>query len=215
MKRITLIILAQLIFFSFAHAQVDKKSKGILDQLSAKTKSYSTINSEFSYSLSNKDRNINTSQKWKLALKGDKYRIEMGQQVIISDGNTMWKVLKMDEEVEISNPTDDEDALNPKSIFTMYEKGFKTKYIKEDKLGTKTVHIIDLFPLNPKEKDYTSIRLFIDKNAVQVVKSDINGKNGNVYTYQINTFETDKPISDSYFTFNKTEFPGFDVNDLR
>jgi outer membrane lipoprotein carrier protein len=215
MKKILLLLIVQIFSVSISEAQVDKKAKDILDKLSAKTKAYSSIKSEFTYSLENKDRNINTSQKWKLALKGDKYRLEMGQQVILSDGKTMWKVLKMDEEVEVSNQSNDEDALNPKSIFTMYESGFRNKYVKEQKLGTKVVHVIDLFPLNPKEKDFVSIRLFIDKTAMQVLKSEIKGKNGNLYTYEITSFETNKALADSYFVFSSTEFPGFDVNDLR
>jgi outer membrane lipoprotein carrier protein len=215
MKRPIILFLVFSLLSNFSNAQVDKKAKDVLDKLSAKTKSFSTIKSAFSYSLVNKDRNINTTQNWKLALKGDKYRLEMGDQVIISDGKTMWKVLKMDKEVEISNQVNNDDALNPKSIFTMYEKGFRYKYVKEEKIGTKTVHTIDLFPINPKEKDYVSIRLYIDKVSVQVLKSEIKSKNGNVYTYSISTFETNKPIEDSYFTFKSSEFSGFDVNDVR
>lgn len=215
MKR-TLILLFVASFFSLTStAQVDKKAKDVLDKLSAKTKSFTTIKSSFSYSLVNKDRNINTTQSWKLTLKGDKYRLEMGDQIIMSDGKTIWKVLKMDKEVEISNVTNDEDALNPKSIFTMYEKGFRYKYVKEEKLGTKQVHLIDLFPLNPKERDFVSIRLFIDKVGVQVLKSEIKGKNGNLYTYSIASFETNKPVEDAFFTYRTSEFPGYDVNDVR
>ena len=196
-------------------AQDDKKAKGILDKLSAKTKSFSSIKTEFSYALVNKDRKINNSQFWKLLLKGDKYRLDMGDQLIISDGKTMWKILKNDKEVEISSPNAKEDALNPKNIFTMYEKGFKFKYIKEGKLGSKIVHIIDLFPIVPKEKDYSSIRLYIDKNQVQVLKSEIKGKNGNLYTYDIKKFVSNEAIDDVMLSFKKTEFPGFEINDLR
>ena len=211
----TFLILLFTFFTITVSSQVDKKAKDILDNLSKKTKAYSSISSEFNYSLENKDRNINTTQKWKLVLKGDKYRLEMGQQIVLSDGKTMWKVLKMDEEVEISVPANDEDAINPKSIFTMYEKGFKYKYVKEQKLGSKAVHVIDLFPLNPKEKDFTSIRLFVDKVGPQVLRSEIRGKNGNTYIYEITKFETNKVFQDTYFTFNKSEFPGYEVNDLR
>ena len=196
-------------------AQEDKKAKSILDRLSAKTRSYSTIKTEFSYSLVNKDRKINTTQSWKLILKGEKYRLEMGDQVVISDGKTMWKVLKADKEIEISTPAAGDDALNPKNIFTMYEKGFRHKYIKEEKLGVKVVHTIDLFPINPKEKDYNSIRLYIDKTSMQVLKSEIKGKNGNLYTYDIKKFATNEAVDDAQFTYRKSEFPGFELNDLR
>ena len=215
MKLKSTLIILFLAVFANLQAQEDKKAKGILDKLSAKTKSYATIRTEFSYALVNKDRKINNSQFWKLLLKGDKYRLDMGDQVIISDGKTMWKILKNDKEVEISSPTAKEDALNPKNIFTMYEKGFKFKYIKEEKLGTKIVHVIDLFPIVPKEKDYNSIRLYIDKTALQVLKSEIKGKNGNVYTYDIKKFATNEVIEEAQLSFKKTDFPGFEVNDLR
>jgi outer membrane lipoprotein-sorting protein len=215
MKLKSTLLVLFLVAFASIHAQEDKKAKGILDKLSAKTKAYSSIRTEFSYSLVNKDRKINNSQFWKLLLKGDKYRLDMGDQLIISDGKTMWKILKNDKEVEISNPSAKEDALNPKNIFTMYEKGFKFKYIKEEKLGAKIVHVIDLFPIVPKEKDYNSIRLFVDKAALQVLKSEIKGKNGNVYTYDIKKFSTNEAVDEAQLNFKKTDFPGFEINDLR
>jgi outer membrane lipoprotein-sorting protein len=107
------------------------------------------------------------------------------------------------------------DALNPKNVFTMYEKGFKNKYIKEGKIGAKAVHIIELYPLAPKTKDYNTIRLYIDKNLMQVVKSEIIGNNGNLYTYDIKKFTVNETTVAGFFTFSKTEFPGFEVNDLR
>jgi outer membrane lipoprotein-sorting protein len=210
-------ILCILLFISvgLVNAQQDKKAKQILDKLSAKTRSYSAIKTDFSYSLVNKDRKINKVQNWKLWLKGDSYRLDMGDQLLISDGKVVWKILKADKEVEISLPTSGEDALNPKNVFTMYEKGFKNKYIKESKLGAKAVHIIELYPLTPKTKDYNTIRLYIDKAQIQVVKSEIVGNNGNLYTYDIKKFTVNETTAAGFFTFNKSEFPGFEVNDLR
>jgi outer membrane lipoprotein-sorting protein len=165
--------------------------------------------------LVNKDRKINKVQNWKLWLKGDAYRLDMGDQLLISDGKVVWKILKADKEVEISLPTTGDDALNPKNVFTMYEKGFKNKYIKEGKIGTKAVHIIELYPLAPKTKDYNTIRLYIDKTLMQVVKSEIIGNNGNLYTYDIKKFTVNETTAAGFFTFSKSEFPGFEVNDLR
>ncbi len=211
------LILCFLLFVSagLLNAQQDKKAKQILDKLSAKTRSYSAIKADFSYSLVNKDRKINKVQNWKLWLKGENYRLDMGDQLLISDGKVVWKILKADKEVEISLPTSGEDALNPKNVFTMYEKGFKNKYIKEGKVGTKAVHIIELYPLTPKTKDYNTIRLYIDKAQIQVIKSEIVGNNGNLYTYDIKKFTVNETSAAGFFTFSKTEFPGFEVNDLR
>ena len=139
----------------------------------------------------------------------------MGEQLILCDGKSLWKVLKNDKEVELSNVSDGGEALNPKNIFTMYEKGFKYKYVKEEKQGAKTVHIIDLFPENPKEKDYISIRLYIDKAAMQITKSELKGKNGNIYTYLIKTFVTNEKTDAGKFSYKPAEFPGYELNDVR
>ena len=97
----------------------------------------------------------------------------------------------------------------------MYEKGFKNKFIKDTKVGTKDVHLIELYPLNPKSKDYNTIRLYIDKAAMQIVKSEILGNNGNVYTYEIKKFKTNEATDVGLFQFKTSEFPGYEVNDLR
>lgn len=198
-----------------APAQEDKKAKEILDKLSAKTKSYTTIVSEFSYSLVNKEKRINSTQNWKISIKGDKYKLDMGEQLVFFDGKTMWKLLKQDNEVEISTPGATDEALNPKNIFTMWEKGYKYKYVKEETMAGKVIHLIDLFPLNPKEKEFLSIRLFIDKASMQVIKSEIKGKNGNQYTYDIKKFNVNQTVDDGVFVFKLADYPGVEVNDIR
>jgi outer membrane lipoprotein-sorting protein len=213
MKRIIIILFTLAI--ATLQAQDDKKAKDILDKLSAKTKAYSTITSEFTYSLVNKEKKINSTQSWKIKIKGDRYRLDMGEQIIYFDGKTMWKFLKSDNEVEISTPSANDEALNPKNIFTMWEKGYKYKYVNEENVSGKIAHVIDLFPSNPKEKDFTSIRLYIDKAAMQVLKSEVKGKNGNVYTYDIKKFTPNQVIEDVAFTFNMKEHPGVEVNDIR
>jgi outer membrane lipoprotein-sorting protein len=213
MKRIIIILFTLAI--ATLQAQDDKKAKDILDKLSAKTKAYSSITSEFTYSLVNKEKKINSTQSWKIKIKGDRYRLDMGEQIIYFDGKTMWKFLKSDNEVEISTPSANDEALNPKNIFTMWEKGYKYKYVNEENVSGKTAHVIDLFPSNPKEKDFTSIRLYIDKAAMQVLKSEVKGKNGNVYTYDIKKFMPNQAIEDVAFTFNMKEHPGVEVNDIR
>ena len=167
------LILCFLLFVSagLLNAQQDKKAKQILDKLSAKTRSYSAIKADFSYSLVNKDRKINKVQNWKLWLKGENYRLDMGDQLLISDGKVVWKILKADKEVEISLPTSGEDALNPKNVFTMYEKGFKNKYIKEGKKEEFERTIIE-FAFAPKHLTYLETKYLFSLGVLE---------NGDVY----------------------------------
>jgi outer membrane lipoprotein-sorting protein len=40
-------------------------------------------------------------------------------------------------------------------------------------------------------------------------------KSGNTFTYKITKYQTDLPVTASEFTFDKSKFPGVEVNDMR
>src|ERR1039457_1300134 len=73
----------------------DSKSKTILDELSAKTKAYTSIKAEFTVEMQSKDKTKKPdTQKGTLLLKGNKYKLIIKGQEIISDGKTTWTFLK-------------------------------------------------------------------------------------------------------------------------
>ncbi|HAH57210.1 MAG TPA: gliding motility protein, partial [Bacteroidales bacterium] len=78
------------------------KAQTILDEVSARTKSYKTIRIEFEYTMVNKAQNINDSFKGVLISKGDRYKLTFSGQDIISDGKTSWTYLKDANEVQIN-----------------------------------------------------------------------------------------------------------------
>ncbi|UPT65433.1 MAG: outer membrane lipoprotein carrier protein LolA [Sphingobacteriales bacterium JAD_PAG50586_3] len=215
MKRFaTIIALAFIAQLSYAQP-VDTKAKGILDQVSTKTKAYKTIRTEVTYTLNNKKDGVNSNKNLKVWIKGAKYRIDTGDQLIVSDGKTVWKYFKDDNEVEVSNPDPSEDGITPNNMFSIYEKGFKYKFVKEEVKSGKTTYIIDLFPLKPKEKDYTAIKVFIDKATMRINSAEMSGKNGSTYSYKIKTFTPNETLGDDLFSFDKTKFPKVVINDVR
>ena len=213
MKSLIILILTIATTFS-GLAQQDQKAKGILDKLSAKTKAYKTIKAEFKFTLRNKAEGINESQSGKIQIKGNKYSLSISGQNVISDGKDVYTVLKDAEEVQINSIPDDEeeeDAISPTSIFTLYETGFKYKYVKED----KGMHIINLYPKNAEDKEFHRIALYINKAKNEISKVRIYGKDGSKTIYSITTFTANNTIPDSHFTFNKSKYPNYEIVDLR
>ena len=212
MKSIIIILLTVATSFS-AIAQQDQKAKTILDKLSAKTKAYKSIKAEFKFTISNKAEGINETQTGKIQIKGSKYFLSIAGQDVISDGKNVYTILKDAEEVQINSIPDEEeeDAISPTTIFTLYETGFKYKYVKED----KGMHIINLYPKNAEDKEFHRIALYINKAKNEISKVKIYGKDGSKTTYSIVTFVANTSIPDSKFTFNKTKYPKFEIVDLR
>ncbi|MFN4234902.1 MAG: LolA family protein [Bacteroidia bacterium] len=218
MKFINIFVLTTLIICSnFEIFAQDAKAKAILDELSNKTKAYTSIKATFSYTLENKDQKIKETQEGTITIKGNKYKLEIAKQEVICDGKAVYTIIKEAKEVQINNMPDpnNTESINPSNIFTMYEKGFKYKFEGEKSEGGKTMQIISLFPNDPKGKQYHTVKLFIDKNAKQISKILVLAKDGNNYTYQVKSFQPNIAVQDNVFTYNSNQYPKFEVIDLR
>ena len=187
----------------------DQKAKSILDQLSKKTKSYTSIEAKFTNTFYSTVTDINEKQSGTLFLKDDSYRLEMEAQTIICDGETNWIYLEDEEEVNITEIDDEENELNPSKIFTIYENGYKYKFVKEDNKNYQ----IDLFP--NESGPFLKVELFIDKTKMQISSFTMIDKQGSQYKYDIDSFITNKEMSNDFFVFKTADYPNVDVIDLR
>ncbi len=190
----------------------DEKATLVLDRLSEKTKSYSSIQIEFEHLFSNKSAGINEQSSGTLELQGDNFRIDMAQQLIINNGTTHWIYLKEINEVQIMDyDPEEEDALSPNKLFTVYNEDYKNAYVEEKTIGTEQMHIIDLFP--KQSGPIMKVRLTINalKNQIHILA--LYDKNGGIYIYNIKSFKTNIKLAP--FSFNAANYPNVEVIDLR
>ena len=79
----------------------DEKAKEILDQLSINTKSYESIDVDFTFDFINISQEINEQQDGNIKISKNKFRLDLNQQIIISDDTTQWIYLKESNELQI------------------------------------------------------------------------------------------------------------------
>lgn len=198
-------------------AQQDPKAKEVLDKLSQTTKSFKTIQIEFSFTLENKKNNVNQTHEGVVALKGKSYRLHMpafGMEVFC-DSKSTWSYLTEAKECNITGVEEEkEGALNPANIFTIYEKGFNYTFVGDESLAGKAVQVLDLFPVD-KSREVTRIRLYVDKAKSQIAKAQTFNKDGNTYTLVLKSMKTNAELPDDYFKFDKAKYPGVEMNDMR
>ncbi len=215
--RIYITILGLLIFASSVFAQEndkgDKKSREMLDKLTAKTEAYKSIYIEFTYKMNNKEANIDESTEGALTIMKDNYKLDIAGQLVICDGETIWTYIEDAEEVQVNSVEESEESITPNKLLTAYNDDYKSKFIKEDFQYGATVNIIDLTPL--EGKSYYKVRLIIDKEKDQLHDITIFDKNGSTYSYIIKTFTPNIEVEASAFTFNEADYPDVDVVDMR
>ncbi len=216
MKRVILIV-AVLLITTFSWAQQDKKAKRILDKVSENTRSFSTISADFSFSLINEEMEIDERNDGSIKIKGQKYCVELPDIgiTVFSDGTTLWNYMKDGNQVTVSNVEDEgSELMDPSAIFSIYEKGFDSKFVNEKKAGGKTVYQIDLFP-DSDEHDVTKITLLIDKKTMMIHSAKLYGTDGNLYGIEVKKLESNKDFPDSEFVFDASKYGDVEIIDFR
>lgn len=212
MKKIFSIAILLLVTFT-TNAQ-DKKAKDLLDQVTAKIKSYSNITIDFKYTLTNSKENINKESKGNVIIQDNKYILNFMGVTKIYDGKKSYTIVPEDEEVTISSQNDsDEKAITPSKMLTFFSSGYKYTWdILQDVKGRK-IQYIKLVPLNAKDQR-KEVLLGIDSQTKNIYNVIEIGKNGTRTTLTVNSFKTNQPLSKNQFTFAASKYPNYYINKL-
>ena len=206
-----LVFFLSLFNISSLKAGDDKKAKAILDELSKNTRSYSSITSDYTRVVINKDKKQVENQKGKVKVKGKKYRIELPGILIVTDGTTMWTA---QEEGELSIKDYEKDSeLNPDNIFFMYEKGYNYVLEKTIKEGSNTIYVINLTPVTKKKIE--NVKLYVDGSKKKILKAEIFRVNKSTEIIEIKNFAPNTTIADADFKVDESQFPVENVLDER
>lgn len=192
----------------------DPKAQAILKEVSTKFKSTKTLSASFKVTTLDQKTKKTDSRSGSIILKGNKYKLMLAGQEIYCDGTSAWTYLKEANEVQVSSADDKTNGISPTNIFTIYEKGFSSKYIGETKIDNVAVHHIELVPDDAK-KPYFKIQVFINKTDKIITSAKIFEKNGTHITYSVEKIKLNVDAPDNMFTFDKSKYPGIEVVDLR
>jgi outer membrane lipoprotein-sorting protein len=208
MKSILTYILV-LATFSFSFGQ-DEKAKKILDDISKKTETYETMIFDFTVVLTTADGGDPITQNGKIYIKDEKYFLSLKDQEIYCDGSTITTFLKEDNECYTRSVEDVEDGeiVSPSQLLTIWEDGYKYKYVQETTYADRAAHEIHLYPKDPAQSKFHTIVLKIDAERNEVVFFMVKGKDGSNTKYKISKFEKNTAIPDAKFIFDRAKHPG-------
>ncbi|UII29042.1 outer membrane lipoprotein carrier protein LolA [Fulvivirga maritima] len=198
-----------------AFAQKDPEAKQILDAMSTKMKQIPAYSADITSAMVNEVDNINEEFGGKITVKGDMYKLEMDDQVVINNGTTVWTYLPDVNEVNIDNYSPTEDEISPSKIYEAYKSGYKYMLVNPAaSMNGETVAEVDLVP-NDKDAQFFKIKLFISQKTKNLKGWTMFDKSGNQYEYTIKNFKTNISPKDSFFAFDTAKYPGVEVIDLR
>ena len=122
-KKLLFTFLLFLGFNSFSQSSFGKSDPGakkILDQVSAKFKTYKSVVARFTLKIENAEGKILGTKSGVVNMKGSKYRISISGQEIYSDGNNIWTYDNSANEVQITKFDGSANTITPQKMFTNF-----------------------------------------------------------------------------------------------
>ncbi|NLO49949.1 MAG: outer membrane lipoprotein carrier protein LolA [Bacteroidales bacterium] len=219
MTSIPKVLLATIALLIFSIPQTnaqskDKQATDILDEVTAKTKAYESIKMDFTYQMENPEANINETTSGSALVSGDKYRLDIAGQLVISDGTTLWTVIKDAEEVQVNEVNDNNEAFSPTKMLPDYSKNYKSKLIsKTQAVNGVDVYILELTP--NKKENFKNVNLYVRRSEMQPYRIEIYDYNGCVYTYTLTSFKPNVAVKAGDFSFVESQYPDYEIIDMR
>ncbi len=189
----------------------DPEAKKILDAVSAKFKSFKSVQSKFSLKIENSTNKVLGNKTGNVYMKGTKYRVSITGQEIFCDGSNVWTLDKAAKEVTISKLDPSNNTITPQKLFTnFYDKDFLYKLNGI----TKGVQEIELTPID-KSKPFYKVLVYVTKATQTINSTKVFENAGNRYTYSVSGMNTAGVVDDAMFLFDQKKYPGVEVVDLR
>lgn len=189
----------------------DPEAKKILDAVSAKFKTFKSVQSKFTLKIENSSNKVMGTKSGTVYMKGTKYRINVTGQEIFCDGSNVWTVDKAAKEITINKLDPSNNTITPQKLFTnFYDKDFLYKLNSD----AKGVQEIELTPID-KSKLFHKVIVYINKATQTITSTKVFEKAGNRYTYTVSGMDTKSVIPDIQFVFNQKNYPGMEIVDLR
>lgn len=212
MKNIIIICITGLLTLPVFAQQ--KEAKDVLDNTSTNFRKAGGVEAGFTIKVKAKGQ-TDGFLVGNIRLKGDKFVLKTTDAITWFDGETQWSYLTDSEEVNISNPTEEElQGINPYALLSIYQKGFSYALGKNKTYQGRAIHEVVLTSTD-KKKEMSKLILYVTKDTYQPLYILAELNNGSRNEIKITSYRGGQKFDDSTFAFDKKQYPRAEIIDLR
>lgn len=185
----------------------------VMDRLDGKIKDAKTLRIAFEEAYIWKLTGETVTTQGTLFLEGERrFRVETEDQIIVSDGETLWTYSRSQNRVLIDKLGENETQMLPRRILFHYVKDYAVQSAGKETLdGKESVRLI--FTANTQAVLYPRVELWVNLDTwlpSQVLQEDMDG---NHTRYRLLEVNVDVPLPEGALVFQAPE--GADVIDMR
>ena len=154
------------------------------------------------------------NSKGSIIMEGNKFRMQSNDLICWYDGKTQWSYSPMTEEVNISEPTNEElQMVNPYAIVSNFQNAFNSKQLKSPTAGN---HVVRLTPKKSNSSEIANITITISQKTYLPNKIVFELKDKTQLIIIVSNYKCKQNFANSQFTFDRSLVPeGTPIIDLR
>lgn len=203
-KKLYRIVSILLIVFSALPAMANETAQQVLQATAQKLTAAKSIKAGFSMT--------GTGQKWTgtFLSKGAKFSLTLPGAGTWYDGKDIWSYSKASGEATVWRPTRSELAESNPFLYLSTASNYSVKFGSGASKGEQVI------VLTPKTRGNSVKSVTVKINtSTKLPKSFEIAASGGIYTITVTSISLNQTISDSSFKFNKANYPGVAISDLR
>ncbi len=144
---------------------------------------------------------------------GEKYRFESEDQVIVTDGKTVWTYNAISRQLLIDHVRKNSGALLPRDMLFKYPKTHFATLLKEENIDDDIYYTVRLDPKEGIKGFIKNIKIRAKKENWLVDEIETTSQNGSTSLFKITEINTKKNLEDILFIYQPPE--GAQVVDMR
>ena len=152
--------------------------------------------------------------KGQIWVKGQQYHLVLAEQVLISNGQSIWTYLPQAHEVHISDEDPEQEAWNPAKLLTMHRKGFLPVACKTQFIDQESCDVVEWISQDSASA-IIQINATVQQKDKKLKKIAALDSHQVWHSFFVEEFELKEDLPDTCFEFDLASYPDIEVIDLR
>lgn len=188
----------------------------LLDKVRNKLNKAKNYAADFTFTVSYPTDQDDVIKKGALLQQGAQYFVDIEDQTMTCDGQSVWVHMIADEEVQITDVEESTEGFNnPSDFLSIYEKeefifGILQSYFK----GKDVIKEIEFKPTD-EGSEFSKVRIVVNDSKKRIEEVITFYKSGIRYHLVVDDLQLNVASADGTFVFDPSKFPGIHVEDLR
>lgn len=197
--------------------QIDPNAKKVLDKVKAEYDTYTSMEATFDLVMELPGQDAE-NQAGKVIQSGEKFNVDIGERLLISDGTTLWHYIKKNNEVQINDADlgeDETNMLSPKAMLDLYESSdYIYGIVAEPVVDGQRLIQIEFKPID-RDSEFSKMSLLLVKGKTEMKQMKVFSKDGSRFTLKIKDITANKDYANAMFVFDESKYPEIYIEDLR